>query len=125
MTSPQELARILKVLSVPTRLSIVQRLKPGPLCVGALAADLDVTQGAVSQHLRLLRDAGLVVPERRGCFIHYRLDERTMAQWQEATRDLLDAAKVPADRHADRATCRKEDGRCAARKKKVAGGRRT
>ena len=45
---------------------MVQLLKNRVLCVGALSAQLNVTQGAVSQHLRILRDADLVVPEKRG-----------------------------------------------------------
>ena len=67
MRDPKELARLLKVLSVETRVRIVQLLKDRALCVNALAARLDVTQGAVSQHLRVMRDAGLVMkPSPRG-----------------------------------------------------------
>lgn len=52
------------------------------LCVNALASRLDVTQGAVSQHLRILRDAGLVTAEKRGYFVHYRLTEAALAACQ-------------------------------------------
>ncbi|MFW6125222.1 MAG: ArsR/SmtB family transcription factor, partial [Pirellulales bacterium] len=45
MNEPKELARLLKVLSVETRVRIVQLLKRQPLCVNALASRLDVTQG--------------------------------------------------------------------------------
>ena len=51
-----EVARILKILSVRTRVRIVQVLKGRVLCVGAIASQLDVTQGAVSQHLRVMRE---------------------------------------------------------------------
>ena len=70
MTEAQKLARIFKALSVDTRVRMVQILKNHALCVGALSARLDVTQGAVSQHLRILRDADLVVPEKRGYYVH-------------------------------------------------------
>jgi DNA-binding transcriptional ArsR family regulator len=86
----KELARLLKVLSVEARVRIVQLLKGRALCVSALAARLDVTQGAVSQHLRIMRDAGLVIDEKRGCFVHYRLNEDILSEWQEQTRELLD-----------------------------------
>ena len=76
-TSP-DAAELFKVLSSETRLRIINLLKNGALCVGALSARLNVTQGAVSQHLRILRTAGLVVPERRGTFIHYRVDEEAL-----------------------------------------------
>ena len=84
-----ELARILKVLSVGARVTIVQLLKGRVLCVGALASQLDITQGAVSQHLRVMRDAGLVIDEKRGYFVHYRLNEQTLARWREQIDELL------------------------------------
>ena len=80
---PEALARLLKVLSVDTRVQIVQLLKGRSLCVNALAARLDVTQGAVSQHLRVMRDAGLVIAKKRGYYVHYRLNEQTLAAWRE------------------------------------------
>ncbi|MCF7853836.1 MAG: metalloregulator ArsR/SmtB family transcription factor [Candidatus Pacebacteria bacterium] len=79
---PDTLARALKVLGVGTRIRIMQLLRQRALCVNALAARLDVTQGAVSQHLRVMRDAGLVIDERRGYRVHYRLNEETLEQWR-------------------------------------------
>jgi len=90
MYDPKTLSRLLKVLSVATRVRIVQFLKGRALCVGALAARLDVTQGAVSQHLRIMRDAELVIDEKRGYFVHYRLNEDTLAAWREEIDRLLD-----------------------------------
>jgi len=78
---------LFKALSDPNRLKILQILaderttdcggRKGEsirLCVNALAKKLGVTQSAVSQHLRLLKHAGLVHGERHGSFIHYSLD---------------------------------------------------
>ena len=78
----ESLARLMKVLAVGTRARIVELLKGRALCVNALAARLDVTQGAVSQHLRIMRDAGLVIAEKRGYYVHYRLNEKTLAAWR-------------------------------------------
>jgi DNA-binding transcriptional ArsR family regulator len=83
------LARILKVLSVGTRVRIIQLLRGRALCVNALAARLDVTQGAVSQHLRIMKDAGLVIDEKRGYHVHYRLNEETLESWRAAANHLL------------------------------------
>ena len=83
------LARAMKVLSVSTRVRIVQLLREKALCVNALAARLDVTQGAVSQHLRVMRDAGLVIDERLGYHVHYRLNPSTMARWRSEIDALL------------------------------------
>ena len=92
MSHPKEVARVLKVLSVESRVRIVQLLKGRALCVNALAARLDVTQGGVSQHLRIMRDAGLVIDEKRGYYVHYRLNEDTLAAWREEIDKLLDPA---------------------------------
>lgn len=89
-----ELSRILKVLSVGTRVRMVQVLKGRVLCVGALASHLDVTQGAVSQHLRVMRDAGLVIDEKRGYYVHYRLDEQTLAKWRAQIDGLLAPSQI-------------------------------
>jgi len=93
MNDPIRLARVLKVLSVPTRVRIAQLLKGRALCVNALAAQLEVTQGAVSQHLRVMRDAGLVTDEKRGHFVHYRLNKMTLDAWREAIVGLLDPTR--------------------------------
>jgi len=90
MYEPKELARLLKVLSVETRVRVAQLLKGRALCVNALASQLDVTRGAVSQHLRIMRDAGLVVDEKRGQFVHYRLNEEALAAWRQEIDRLLD-----------------------------------
>jgi len=120
MSEAKELAKLLKVLSVGTRVRIVQLLKRRALCVNALASRLDVTQGAVSQHLRVMRDAGLVIDEKRGYFVHYRLDETTLAAWREEIDKLLDPKHGPG-------TDAKGAEKCAAAMttSKVAGSRRT
>ena len=91
MSDTNKLVRVFKALSAETRVRIVQLLKGRALCVGALAARLDVTQGAVSQHLRVLRDADLVIAEKRGYYVHYRLNEKTLAKWQRAIAQILGA----------------------------------
>jgi DNA-binding transcriptional ArsR family regulator len=89
MGDPQKLAFIFKILSVDSRIRIIQLLKDRALCVGALCARLQITQGAVSQHLRILRQAGLVVAEKRGYYVHYRLNEKTLAEWKDEMEHIL------------------------------------
>ncbi|MBN1423605.1 winged helix-turn-helix transcriptional regulator [Candidatus Fermentibacteria bacterium] len=97
VNTARDLARLMKVLSADARVRIVQLLKERPLCVNALAARLGVTQGAVSQHLRIMRDAGLVVDEKHGYFTHYRLNQETLAAWREVIDELLDSPEAGAD----------------------------
>lgn len=93
MSNNQSLERIFKCLAVDARIQIIRMLNGRVLCVGALASRLSITPGAVSQHLRILRDAGLVVPEKRANFVHYRLDQDTMSRWREEIDGLLSPAE--------------------------------
>lgn len=68
-----------KVLSVETRVRIIDLLKSkGPLGVKNIAAELKITPAAVSQHLKVLRHAGLVRNERKGYWIPYSIDEKAL-----------------------------------------------
>jgi len=73
-------------LADATRRTIVARLAEGPLPVGELAAHLPVTRSAVSQHLKVLKDAGLVSERAAGTRRIYRLNPVAVA----ALRDQLD-----------------------------------
>jgi len=66
-------AEVLKVLASPRRLEILHVLADGPIEVGRLAAALGVSQPNVSQHLAVMRTAGMVEAERDGREIRYRL----------------------------------------------------
>jgi DNA-binding transcriptional ArsR family regulator len=65
---------VLDALGDRTRRQIIQCLKEGPAAVGELAAQLPVSRPAISQHLRALRDSGLVTFETSGTRNIYRLD---------------------------------------------------
>jgi DNA-binding transcriptional ArsR family regulator len=91
MRKDLELAIMFKALAAPARISMVQLLKIRALCVGALANRLGITPGAVSQHLRILRDAGLVEAEKRGYFVHYRINRQTLAKWRNAMEAFLES----------------------------------
>ena len=79
-----DIAQLFKLLSNPARVQIVRMLKGRVLCVGALSRNLDMTQSAVSQHLRALRDGGLVVADKRGYFVHYRLNDKMVGRLRGA-----------------------------------------
>lgn len=101
--SPQteEIAHLGQILSSETRVRIISLLRKRPLCVGALSTRLQISQGAVSQHLRILRDAGLVTRDRRGYYIHYALVPGRMAQIRSALADLLDTEGIPDGHECD------------------------
>ena len=66
---------VLKTLASPRRLEILHALSQGPIEVGGLARRLGATQPNVSQHLAVLRSAGLVDAERDGREVRYRLSD--------------------------------------------------
>jgi len=119
----REFARICKVLSVDTRVRIIELLKGRALCVGALSARLGVTAGAVSQHLRILRDAGLVTDEKRGYYVHYRLNSQTIAKWKNVTERFLELATIDAKQRRKKMTERIKP--CVKKKNVAARNRRT
>ncbi len=108
------LARFAQALAAPTRLRIVALLRGRALCVNAIAGQLDVTQGAVSQHLRVLRDAGIVVSEKRGYFVHYRLNEHALAAWRQEMEKLLDVKQGP---------CHGAGSKCAGTRRRAKASR--
>jgi DNA-binding transcriptional ArsR family regulator len=92
-------------LADPTRRAIVERLAARPSAVGVLARDLPVSRPAVSQHLKVLKAAGVVTETAAGTRRIYRLDPRgiaAMRDWLEALWSAaLDAFKDFADDHAE------------------------
>ena len=87
MNTIEEQANLFGVLADPTRLKLLrllsQQRESNALCVNALAYQLGITQSAVSQHLRVLKSAGLVKGERRGYRIHYFVNQEGLIQAQE------------------------------------------
>lgn len=75
-----------------TRRAIVLMLAAGPMSVGDLAAQLPVTRPAVSQHLKVLKDAGLVSEEAVGTRRIYRLDAAAVAALREQLDDFWERA---------------------------------
>ena len=94
-------ADMLTALGDPTRQAIFDALSDGPRPVGELAASLPVSRPAVSQHLKVLKDVGLVVDERDGTRRRYRVDPQGLAVlrtyldqfWERSLAALADATE--------------------------------
>ena len=83
-TEPSEM---FKALGVETRVRIIELLKDqGPLGAKNIGSTIGITTAAVSQHLKILKQAGLVRSERKGYWIPYTIDEKAM----ENCRQILD-----------------------------------
>jgi DNA-binding transcriptional ArsR family regulator len=92
----------LAALADPTRRAVFERLRRGPALVGDIALDMPVSRPAVSQHLKVLKEAGLVRNEVHGTRRLYSIDPSGLAElrawldnfWDEA----LNAFKAEAER---------------------------
>jgi DNA-binding transcriptional ArsR family regulator len=92
---------VLDALGDPTRRQIFESLKAGPRSVGELADGLPVSRPAVSQHLRVLKEAGLVSDRKEGTRRLYRIDPGGLAGlrdyfdsfWGEALERFADEAR--------------------------------
>src|SRR5579863_5625922 len=99
----------LDALGDATRMAIFQKLANGPIPVNELARQLPVSRPAVSQHLKVLKDAGLVTDMKEGTRRLYQLDPEGVARlrahfdqmWTKALGAFKDAAEKPTtgDRH--------------------------
>jgi ArsR family transcriptional regulator len=99
---------VLKAIADDTRLKIVRMLLQHSYCVGALARRLELTEAAISQHLKVLREAGLIVGERRGYFMHYDVDRKQL---------LALASEFEQLAAIQREACKPEEEDCMQKKK--------
>lgn len=101
----------LTALADPTRRRVFEKLRDGPRTVGALARDMPVSRPAVSQHLRVLKEAGLVRDEQDGTRRLYAIDPRGLGplrRWLDQFWDgALDAFKAEVDRSTPQTRRRK------------------
>ena len=88
------LIKSLKALADEKRLKILHMLITDDLCVGALAKHLGISKPAVSQHLQILRKAGLVKGEKRGYWTHYGVDHSALARIASELNALAVAEKA-------------------------------
>jgi DNA-binding transcriptional ArsR family regulator len=101
-------AEALQALADPTRRSVLEQLRGGPQAVGEIAARLPVSRPAVSQHLRVLKEAGLVTERQNGTRRLYRVDPDGLADvreylegfWEEALASFKAAAEAEESEEA-------------------------
>lgn len=101
MTDP--LTRTLAAVADPTRRTVLQRLAHGPATVGQLAGLVPMSRAAVSQHLRVLRDAGLVRPTSANRLSPYELAAEPLLETEAWLRRLVQTwSGAPSARVAGR-----------------------
>jgi DNA-binding transcriptional ArsR family regulator len=105
-------SRLISALADPTRRAVLESLKEGPRPVGEIAKRLPVTRPAVSQHLKVLKEAGLVTDRSVGTRRIYYIDPKglgAMRAWLDQFWEAaLDGFKLAAEAEAAKSAARKE-----------------
>ncbi len=109
----REFVKIFKALSDPNRVRILKMLEIRPLCVCELTQALNLAISTVSKHLSLLRDAELIVDEKDGKWVYYKLNQAVAHEYGRlllpAMRSWLNEdSDVRSDHAQVLATCREE-----------------
>ncbi len=84
-------AKLFRGFSDPSRLSILEALRDGPLTVGEIVETTDLSQSNVSNHLSCLRDCGLVTCAQQGRYVRYQLSDKRVAKLLGLADELLAA----------------------------------
>ncbi len=71
----EQIVQIFKALGDETRLKILIILSRRRICAKGIARHLDISEAAVSQHIKVLKEAGIIVGEKVGYYVHYDLQE--------------------------------------------------
>ncbi len=101
--------RIFSALNDPTRRSVLERLRSGPKPVGEIATGLPVSRPAVSQHLKVLKQAGLVDDRSEGTRRIYRIDPDGLGAMRAWLDQFWDSALAAFADEVERATAREND----------------
>ena len=101
----QDQVKVFKALSSEPRLKIVRLLKEHPQCVNAIAKRLSMTQSAVSQHLRILKEAGLVRGMKRGNWMHYEISSENLERYGRAMAEVFGVWIKPSPTMQASANC--------------------
>lgn len=86
---------VLKAIADETRMNILKLLLKHNYCVRALANELGLTEATVSQHLKTLREAGLLVGEKRGYYMHYAVQHDALNALATEIETLAALSPVP------------------------------
>ena len=100
-------AEIFKVLGVDSRIQIISLLKDrGWLCVNEISETLGISSSAVSQHLKILKFAGIVKNERKGYWIHYSVVPEALEQLSRVFLELRHSGKGAPSCRAKARVCK-------------------
>ena len=94
--------KIMAAMSDPMRQEILERLRAGPRAVGEIAAGMSISRPAVSQHLRVLKDSGLVTETRQGTRHYFAIAPEGIGELRAYLDGLWSDALAAFARHVEK-----------------------
>lgn len=105
----KDLVKKFKALGDETRFKLFLLISERKICVKGLAKILNISEAAVSQHLKVLREAGLVKGEKVGYFVHYKVQKNVLKELQgiinELSRDIVNLPEQIESLNIDSVDC--------------------
>lgn len=95
---------VLKAIADDTRMKILSLLLKHNYCVRALAKEVELSESTVSQHLKVLREAGLLIGDKRGYFMHYTVDRSVLHELAKEIEALANIEQVACSQEQDDCT---------------------
>ena len=90
---------LIKALNDPTRRRILEMLRQRDLTAGEIAEAFDMTKPSISHHLDLLKQAGLVLADKQGQFVHYSLNTSVLDDLMHWILSLQNPSSPPSNSH--------------------------
>lgn len=110
-----ELTNVLKAISDETRMKIIRLLLEHDYCVRGLAKRLGISESAVSQHVKVMKEANILVGEKRGYFIHYEVNKAVILEVAKELKALTEGEVLPC-KVMKESKCQKEHCQCQLKK---------
>ena len=100
LSAPQACS-LLKALSDPLRLQVLNQLSTGERCVCDLTSSLSLSQSRLSFHLKVMKEAGLLSDRQSGRWVYYRIRPESLNALQGWLQDLTHSCQTPASSCAE------------------------
>ncbi|SDK91394.1 ArsR/SmtB family transcription factor [Natronincola ferrireducens] len=119
----KQIVQIFKALGDETRLKILIILFRRKICAKGIAKHLDISEAAVSQHIKVLKEAGIIVGEKVGYFVHYDLQEVALQEIVEFIEQMnnehtINSCKLGIHMPNEcKASCKANKNKCCHRNK--------
>lgn len=119
----EQIVQMFKALGDDTRLKILIILSRRRICAKRIAKHLDISEAAVSQHIKVLKDAGIIVGIKSGYYVHYDLQEPALLELIKFIEQMnndhgMNSCKLGISIPNEcRATCKSDKNRCCQKNK--------